>query len=184
MWHQSGRLSLIAKRWRLTEVRYKWNIRSELLLLVIGLSALVLGVLIYIATRPYQQILFLQYLPPMHISLPFQPVAIVQSLPSFLHIYGFILLTATVTPKRIDYLRLICVFWLVLEFLFEIGQQHDIALLIANHLPAWFYDGSWLLKVIPNYFIYGTFDPMDVVCLLVGAVAAYGTLVFTKKYST
>lgn len=143
---------------------------------MVALLALLLGLLMYIGTRPRQQILFLQYLPPMHISLPLRPVGMVQSLPSFLHIYGFILLTAAVIPRRIDYLRIICVFWLVLELLFEIGQQHDIALVIANHLSVWIYDGSWLLKVIPNYFVYGTFDPLDVAFLLLGAMAGYGTI--------
>lgn len=168
----------------ITQVQHPWNLRSELLLLVIGLCALLLGLFMYIATRPCQQILFLQYLPLGQVSLPLAGIPMIHSVPSFLHVYGFILLTVAVLPKRSSYLRSICLFWLVLELFFEIGQQHDLALQITGHLPAWFYNSGWLLKVIPNYFLYGTFDPLDVVFLLLGVAAAWGTVMLGRRLAT
>ena len=133
-----------------------------------------LGVLVYVATRSGSQVFFLQYLPAVHSSSPSGISDILYALPSLLHVYAFILLTAAVVSRNAHHLRLICLFWLVTELLFEIGQQHDVAVAIVEHLPAWFY-GSAAFETVPNYFLHGTFDPLDIIGLLMGTLAAYAT---------
>ena len=154
----------------------KWKLHAELFQVVIALTVLLLGILVYVTTRSSEQVFFLQYLPEMDINIPFQMSGIIYSLPSFLHIYVFILLTTAVTSKQINYIRYVCFFWLVVEVLFEFGQQHDIAIVLANHIPEWFHHYIWL-ETIPVYFLHGTFDPMDILSLILGMCFAYVTVV-------
>jgi hypothetical protein len=160
---------------------HKPGLRIEWLLFLPGVSALLLGLLMYIATRPCQQILLLHFLPPMHITLPWSSIALVHSLPSFLHIYGFILMTAAVLPRRRDILLYICGFWLLLELLFEMGQQQQLAKAFAAALPPVFHQNAWL-RVLPDYFVYGTFDPQDILLLVLGSLAAWGTVRIRDRY--
>lgn len=153
----------------------KWKIHDEFFQVSVALIALILGILIYATTRSSQQVFFLQYLPELDLNIPFQMSSIIYSLPSFLHIYAFILLTAAVAQKQIHHVRYICLFWLVVEVLFEFGQQHDIAIAFSNHISGWFSHYVWL-ETIPNYFLHGTFDPLDIMCLVLGMFAAFATL--------
>ncbi|MCW9013687.1 MAG: hypothetical protein OQL06_07875 [Gammaproteobacteria bacterium] len=99
--------------------------------------------------------------------------SIIYSIPSFLHIYAFILLSTAVISANIITLRLICIFWLVVELLFEIGQQPSMTDSIIDILPDWFN------HAIANYFIYGHFDMLDVSALILGVIAAYFTVVIS-----
>jgi hypothetical protein len=150
------------------------NTNTAVVQIVMALSALILGVLLYAATRSSERVLFLQYLPELNIRFPIHAGAIVYSLPSFLHIYAFVLLTAAVGAMSARQLRSICLFWLLLELLFEFGQMHAISVVIADYWPAWFDHSLWL-EAIPGYFVRGTFDPLDVLCLILGVFAAYAT---------
>jgi hypothetical protein len=156
-------------------MRMRWINKQALLQAVAGLAALILGMLVYVETRSGSQVFFLQYLPAAHSSSHTEFSDILYALPSLLHIYAFILLTAAVVSSNVHNLRLICLFWLVTELAFEIGQQHDVAVAIVKQLPAWFY-GSAVLETVPNYFLQGTFDPLDIIGLLLGALAAYATV--------
>jgi hypothetical protein len=155
-------------------MRMSWIKKPALLQAEAGLAALMLGILVYVATRSGQQVFFLRYLPTSHSDSYGGIGDMLYALPSMLHIYAFILLTAAVVSSNAHQLRLICTFWLVTEVMFEIGQQHDVAVAIVEHLPAWFY-GSAVLETVPNYFLRGTFDPLDIIGLLLGTLAAYAT---------
>jgi hypothetical protein len=159
-------------------MRMSWIKKPSLLQAEAGLAALMLGMLVYIATRSGQQVFFLQYLPAVHSGSHAGIGDMLYALPSLLHIYAFILLTAAVVSSNAHQLRLICMFWLVTEVMFEIGQQHDVAVAIVEHLPALFY-GSATLETVPNYFLHGTFDPLDIIGLLLGTLAAYVTAMYS-----
>lgn len=93
-------------------------------------------------------------------------------LPTFIHTLAFILLTAAVVhPSRIQMI-FICISWLVIEALFEVAQISLIAQWIANHVPSVFL-GIPFLENTTAYFIHGTFDYLDLVSILAGAVTAY-----------
>lgn len=163
-------------------MRSKWIMKPAFLQAEAGLAALLLGIPVYLLTRPAESVLFLQYLPDIHFRIPFDAGGILYALPSFLHIYAFILLTASVVASSTHHLRLICLFWLVIELLFEIGQLHALALIITDHLPVSLSGSVWF-EAIPNYFLQGTFDPLDIAGLLLGAMAAYVTVVFSTGHT-
>ena len=51
---------------------------------------------------------------------------------------------------------------------------------ISNVILTEFQENAWL-STIENYFLYGRFDPMDIVFLILGALAAYLTITFLHK---
>lgn len=101
-------------------------------------------------------------------------------LPTFTHVYCFILLTAAcVAPPRVQAFW-IAFFWFVFDSILELAQMDAIASAIANHLPAWF-EAVPLLNNTSAYFLAGTFDVIDIASIAVGAVAAYLTILITQK---
>ena len=66
--------------------------------------------------------------------------------------------------------------WWVLDSLVELGQHAAISPVITGVLPAWF-EGVPFLENTGPYFTHGTFDPLDLAAIAVGAVAAYFTIV-------
>jgi hypothetical protein len=101
-------------------------------------------------------------------------------LPTFTHVYCFILLTAAcVAPTRVQAIW-ISVLWFVVDSLFELAQMDAIAGAIANHLPTWF-ESVPLLNNTAAYFLAGTCDVIDLASIAMGAVAAYLTIVITQE---
>ncbi|MCW8934921.1 MAG: hypothetical protein OQK98_09365 [Gammaproteobacteria bacterium] len=100
---------------------------------------------------------------------------ILNSMPSFLHVYAFILLTAVVLNPSRTGLILICFGWMGVELFFEIGQHPFLAQSLTDWVPAWF-AGFPYLEVASTYFLSGTFDPVDVLFIIIGAAAALLTL--------
>ena len=88
--------------------------KSEILLLLAAISALLAGVLLYLTTRSAQQVLFLNYLPAIDTDWQIDSGGIIYSIPSFLHIYAFILLTSIIISTTPNALRLSCIFWLLI----------------------------------------------------------------------
>lgn len=156
-------------------ISHKWKMKPETLQLIVALSALLIGVLVYLTTRSHQQVLFLNYLPEMDVAFSLSVGGLIYSIPSLLHIYAFILLTSVVISASINAARLICIFWLIIELVFETGQHPVVASAISENLPEWFYHYAWL-QSISNYFINGKFDVLDVMCLVLGSVFAFITV--------
>ena len=158
----------------------RWKIKAETFQLIVALTALLVGVLLYLTTRNHQQIFFINYFPDISILPQFPSTGITYSIPSFLHIYAFILLTTAFISVQLHSVRLICVFWLVIEILFEIGQHPLLAAPVAGIFPDWFNHYS-SLQAVPNYFVNGRFDFLDITFLLLGALAAYLTVKKTNR---
>jgi hypothetical protein len=157
------------------------GIRVTFLWVACAVAALGLGVGLYIVDRSAAHV----YLLPSALTLPGAPVwasgVLGGSLPSFLHVFAFILLTAAVlAPRTARSVAAIAAAWCAIDVLFELGQLPLLAPRIAAALPDWFRHVPLLDNVGP-YFLRGTFDPADMAAILVGAALGYLTITWTKK---
>lgn len=143
-------------------------------LALLGCGVLAIGALVYVLDRPADSVHLLPNAFSLGSAHDARFGALGNHLPAFAHAYGFILLTAAVSPAFFSVLA-ICVFWWAIDSLFEIGQHPAVAAHVAGALPAW-------LKRIPvfdntgSYFLRGTFDPVDLMAIALGALAAYFTI--------
>ena len=147
----------------------------------IGGAALLLGLLIYLISRPLNHTylgFFIRipgtssYWNPRFLNV-FGGV-----LPSFLHVFAFsLLLGGLLACPKIGYL-VICSAWLLIDVAFEAGQGQ--ATFASRLIPAWFQE-VFILQNLRSYFLMGTFDFYDLGSTLVGALAAYCFLIFTMK---
>ncbi|MCK4710685.1 MAG: hypothetical protein KAU21_18875 [Gammaproteobacteria bacterium] len=140
--------------------------------IIIGLSALILGVVLYVYDRPASHIYFV----PDFLS-QYQEGALIfgfigNYMPAFLHVFAFCLISFGVLGSAPRMALGICLFWLFVDGVFEIAQHQDIAYEIVPHIPNWF-KSIPILENTENYFIHGRFDPADLVAILFGAVIAY-----------
>jgi len=155
----------------------KINIRQ----LLIGVLGLLIGILVYLVDRPPDQTYFI-YRIPFHISLfkllPNLFGHIGKSLPSFIHVFSFILLTAGIISYRKKGFIIVCLGWFSINCVFEIGQKFNS--LALKTIPGWF-SGIPILENTRNYFVHGTFDFNDLAAISVGTIAAYFVLLLTVK---
>jgi len=147
--------------------------------ILIGAGALVIGLVVYLTDRP-----------PNEDVLPFPDRRDEQSLsccpatvwasgwnlPAFLHVFALILVTGGILACRERGSLVVAVSWLLTEWAFEIGQKFSVR--AEALVPRWF-DSIPVLEITRNYFRVGTFDPLDMVAVAVGAAAAYSVLLAT-----
>lgn len=149
-------------------------------LLCLATGALGVGVLIYVFDRQSEFVYFL----PGWLSLNSITGDLFGSignyLPTFLHVYAFILLTVVVFVPSMTNLIPVCLAWFTLDSLFEIAQLNPIAVWIGNHTPTWF-SGIPFLENTTNYFLMGTFDVLDLISIAAGTLAAYLTIKFNTR---
>lgn len=149
--------------------------------ILIGILGLLFGTVVYLADRPPTETYFLNNL-PVDVSL-FNTVpnlfgVIGNNLPSFIHAFSFILITAGLTIDQTQNALLICLSWLLVDSAFELGQ-HVITETSAV-IPSWF-SGVPVLENTGNYFTQGTFDLNDLIAVALGAMIAYLVLLLTAK---
>jgi hypothetical protein len=149
-------------------------------LFVVATGALGVGVLVYVFDRQAEFVYFL----PGWLSLHTQAGSIFGSigdyLPTFIHVYAFILLTVIVAVPAITKLIPVCLAWFTLDTLFELAQIDTIARWIAMYTPSWF-NGIPFLENTANYFLMGTFHVYDLASIAIGTIAAYLTVVFLTR---
>ena len=145
-----------------------------------GVLILLTGTLVYLIDRPPDQTWFITVL-PVRLSLYniypplFGPLG--RFLPDFLHVIAFILLTAGfVAGGRKPYLA-ICLFWMMIDGAFELGQKYGS--LAAGLVPDWF-DGVFLLENTRHYFLHGVYSNHDMIAIITGAVVAYPILIYSQ----
>jgi len=148
-------------------------------LLVIAIGALCMGVLLYALDRQHGHVYFLSAWTPAD-----YPAARVfgtfgNYLPTFIHAYAFILLTVAVAAPAMNKIIPICLAWFTLDSLFEVAQIDSNARWIAQHTPAWF-SGIPFLENTANYFLFGTFDVLDLLSIAAGTSAAYFTILISS----
>ena len=147
----------------------------------IGVVVLVVGSLIYLIDRSPDQTYFV-YSSPINISLfkivPTFFASIGNSLPEFIHVFSFILITAgLIFCNKRGYL-IICLSWFLVDSAFEVGQKFTAWSTII--IPDWF-TGIPFLENTENYFLQGTFDFIDLAAIAFGTLIAYFVLITTKK---
>ena len=153
--------------------------QSSILQVTIALSALAMGILVYLMDRQPESVYFFPHWlsSPTHTGLFFGAVG--NYLPTFIHVYVFIILTVVVMAPKAGRMEYICVFWLVVDSLFELGQISIISQWIAAITPDWF-SGIPVLENTAAYFTSGTFDYLDIFSIVIGTIAAY----LTHRYFT
>jgi hypothetical protein len=147
----------------------------------IGISALCLGALVYLTLRSPDQIYFTKYVgihaPLFHIHSRMLHVA-GQRLPAFLHVFSFILITASFFAYRKISYAAICAGWFLVDCCFELGQKYKEQ---ATQMVFDFFDKIPFLESTRNFFLLGTFDIFDLVAFAVGTAAAFWVLAATSK---
>jgi len=149
--------------------------------ILIGLSVLFLGTLVYIVDRPLDQTYFVYKSfanISLHNILPNLFGFIGNSLPSFIHAFSFILITAGLFQCQKKGCLIICACWFLTDVIFELGQKFKA--LSSTIVPDWF-SGILFLENSKNYFLSGTFDFNDLAAIAVGTISAYLVLSATQK---
>ena len=149
--------------------------------LIIGINILVLGVIFYYLFRSAHQPYFFKFFSSniyLKDSLSFFFPIIGNSLPTFIHAFAFIVITASlVANQKREYLY-VTLAWLTINMLFEIGQ--GFGTFMSQIIPEWFSDYIFLENT-KNYFLHGRFDYFDLLSIALGSLGAYILLVKTKN---
>jgi hypothetical protein len=148
---------------------------------LIGLASLVFGTLVYLFYRPPDQTYFI-YISGLNISsyntLPNIFGIVGGSLPSFIHVLSFILITAGFLFCQKRGCVIICLSWFLIACAFEVGQGFKPW--PSEIFPDWF-EGIVFLENSREYFARGTFDFMDLFAIALGTVTAYCVLLAISK---
>ena len=128
--------------------------KSAFVNIVLAICVLLIGVLVYLVDRQANSV----YLIPswMFIGNSGQPFLIIigDHLPTFAHVYAFILLTSLLPIPTDKNIVVICLFWFSFDSLFE---------------------------NIPTYFQSATFDILELASIAVGTLAAYLTITTSSR---
>ncbi len=150
--------------------------RLNVRLIIYGMSVLVVGVLLYLTDRPPEHTYFVyRTLTGLSLYKVFPNIfgTIGYSLPSFLHVFSFILLTAAFISCGKKAYLIISLSWFFISSAFELGQKFNKSM--SMMVPDYFKE-ILFLENTKNYFIRGTFDYLDMFAIGVGTVAAYFVL--------
>lgn len=153
--------------------------------LVMAIVAMVLGIVVYLLDRQVESVYFMSDWMAIGDGQSSAFGFLGQHIPTFVHVYTFILLTmALVVPEERyrQYLIPVCLGWFSVDSLFEIAQLDFIAQRIAGWVPGWFANIPFLENTA-SYFINSTFDVLDLLSIGLGTLAAYATIQIILKRS-
>ena len=156
------------------------KLRTEILLIWIASVALSIGIVFYMTGRPAGTLCCVPaWLYTEH------PVVLgggilYGQLPTFIHVYAFILLSVAIAMPWPALVKPICFFWLLFESVFEVGQHEVVSTVIVGLLNNGTTE-SLFPGYIANYFKNGRFDYFDLLSIVVGALCAYFTIRFAQK---
>ncbi len=146
-----------------------------------GLAVLFFGLLIYVVDRPPDQTYFV-YNSSVNFSLynDFPKIFgnIGNNLSAFIHVFSFIMITAGFISCHKRGYFVICMFWFLVDILFELGQRFSS--FFVNFIPD-FFEKIPIANHFENYFTFGTFDFFDLFAITIGTAAAYWVLLNTKE---
>ncbi|MBW2109029.1 MAG: hypothetical protein JRI36_10245 [Deltaproteobacteria bacterium] len=141
---------------------------------LLAVGALAAGVMVYGLDRPTETTLLGRWIHGALETPSIQPSRLGLLggiIPELVHPFGFALLTLALFPHSAKKTRIgLCAFWLTVELLFECGQ--GIGWPVA-HFFMWAMPQHTASTMVANYFVFGTFDPLDILAICVGIVAAY-----------
>ena len=149
--------------------------------ILIGVFGLTFGSLVYLIDRPPDQTYFI-CTSPINITLfnviPKLFGSIGNTLPAFIHVFSFILITAALIYCQKRGFLIICLSWFLVDCAFGLGQEFNTWSL--RIIPDWF-AGIPFFENTENYFLQGTFDLIDLAAISIGAAIAYFVLLTTNK---
>jgi hypothetical protein len=150
--------------------------------IAIGTLALAVGLAVYLVDRPAEATYFVRQ-SPVPITFSRSPPALFGRigfyLPTFVHVFGFILITAGLTGAGPRGFLSIVAGWCLVDILFELGQKYHA---VVDWIPESF-AGIPFLENTRSYFLRGRFDQLDILAVLLGALAACGVYWLTGKRS-
>lgn len=154
---------------------------SSVTRIVIGMMALCVGLLVYLADRRPEQTYFLYRIGVTHAldggsSSLFGSLG--QNLPAFLHVFAFALITAGILACGKRGSLIVVLGWLATDVVFELGQRFSGWAEVL--VPQWF-ESLPILENVRAFFRAGTFDPRDLIAMTIGAMAAYSLLLVTME---
>ena len=139
----------------------------------IGLISLFLGIIFYLACRPFGSSYFQMRYPKADALFgknTFFLNRFGNSLPEFIHPFAFSFLGMGLISKTRKSRLLVCIVFFLMNILFEVGQRYDA--FAIRYIPNW-YDNFFILENARNYFSFGTFDFYDIIAIFLGAFAAF-----------
>jgi len=148
--------------------------------IIIGLVALFIGSLVYLIDRPSDKTYLVYNIANISFynTLPNLFGLIGNSLPAFIHVFSFILITAGLIFCNKRWYLIICLSWFLVDSAFELGQKFNTW--SSSIIPNWF-AGIPFLENTENYFLQGTFDLIDLAAIAFGTVIAYFVISATSK---
>ncbi len=158
--------------------------KSKFNLFLFSSSGLLTGFAIYYWVRPGSQVYFLSAINITgDATYPAHNVFGIwgDCLPSLLHTFSFILLSAVFCSMNKKRHIFLCVFWIVVNVIFELAQKYDS--FVFKIIPDWF-SSVFILENIKPYCINGSFDPFDLLASFAGGIIAYFILKGEIKYES
>lgn len=136
-------------------------------LLKVGVACLLLGMLVYVTARPEWAL----PLPNLNLSQYFPTLLhnLSGPLPSFFHVLGMSLVTVAILTPGKRGITTVCLGWGAINILFEIGQHRAAVGWLSSTLGE---PDTWVLAQTLRYFHAGTFDPVDLLAILLAAIIA------------
>ena len=150
------------------------RIAPNLLQLILGLSALMIGVIEYALGRPADSTYLGASIMAIVGDLPFKMEVfgiLGGVVPEFIHPLAFALITMVLFPETSRRIRImICLFWLTVDLLFEVGQYfgQQISQFLPTILPH-----TKVSDLVIIYFLRGTYDHLDVLAICLGIASAF-----------
>ena len=151
----------------------------EYRLITVGCLGLAIGGLIYVLGRPPGTASLI----PIWLN-SYQPdlasIWVSERLPSLCHVFGFAVLTTCALRPWQGALVFSCLFWVVVNMLFELGQIDLLAAAVTTRFPAFL--NQWpILGHIDAYLASGVFDPFDIAFIVLGGLGAYVTVLVASQ---
>lgn len=144
---------------------------------IIGFAVLIFGLGFYILFR--DQTYITHQLSIESIQLPHHAGGVVwDGLPSFVHVFSFSMITASLIKAYKFRYFIVCAIWLIINCLFEFSQKYKV--LAIGITPSWF-ESIPFLENTKNFFINGTFDVMDIFSIFAGTVTAFCLMTITSQ---
>jgi hypothetical protein len=144
-------------------------VSPSVVLVSLALLALSAGLLLYLSDRPAGSAWLIPALPLL------QGMNLYGSagawLPSFVHPFGFALLTAAALPDHASWRYGACLGWFLVNAAFELGQLSPLATRLAEAIHAVFGSTS-VGQRLAGYFMHGNFGIDDLAAAAAGALCA------------
>jgi len=157
----------------------------KIIQLVIGILILTIGLLLYLIDRQPETVFFINAFGLTSFYNPDNSRIFGgyhNNLPSFLHTCSLSLIhVAFISSNNRLKLLSICISWVFVNIMFEVGQLITPPLLINT--PISFYKYTFMSPII-DYFKYGVFDYFDVLFSIFGGLTAYFIILTTYKKRT